>query len=65
MRVDATEVTISREGDRLVIAPVSIERDAKGWPKAWWRLAGSAPDFDLGPRDAPHERGNVLSRKSR
>jgi len=42
-------------------APVQIERDEKGWPRAFWELAGSAPDFDLGDRTAAHERGDVLA----
>jgi hypothetical protein len=41
--------------------PVQIERDEKGWPRAFWELAGSAPDFDLGDRTAAHERGDVLN----
>jgi hypothetical protein len=65
MRVDAAEVTISREGHRLVIEPLSIERDAKGWPTAWWKLAGAAEAFDVGARETPHERGDVLSPKAR
>jgi virulence-associated protein VagC len=57
------EVTIHREGRRVVLEPCEIERDAKGWPTAWWRLAGAAPDFDLGDRAAVHERGDVLTRE--
>lgn len=63
MRIEAAEVAIGRDGNRLVIEPLAIERDAKGWPRVWWKLAGAAPDFDLGDRGAPHERGDVLSRR--
>jgi len=48
-----------------VLEPLDIERDEKGWPRSFWELAGSAPDFDLGDRGAAHERGNVLARQSR
>ena len=65
MRVDATEVAITRAGDRLVIEPLTIERDAKGWPIAWWKLAGAAEDFDVGERGVPHERGDVFSRQGK
>ncbi len=54
------EVLIHSEGRRVVLEPCEIERDAKGWPTAWWQLAGAAPDFDVGDRAAAHERGNVL-----
>ena len=36
-----------------------------GWPRAFWELAGSAPDFDLGDRRPEHERGDVLARPRR
>ncbi len=49
-----------REGRRLVLEPVDIERDARGWPHAWWELAGAAPTFDVGERSRLHERGDVL-----
>jgi hypothetical protein len=39
----------------------AIERDGKGWPRTLWELTGSAPGFDLGSRDAAHERGDVLA----
>lgn len=63
MRVEAAEVAIARDGNRLVIEPLAIERDRKGWPRAWWQLAGAAPDFDVGDRGTPHERGDILSRR--
>ena len=62
-RVSTAEVSIRREGPRLVLEPLDIERDEKGWPRAFWELAGSAPDFDIGDREAAHERGNVLARR--
>ena len=49
-RLSAAEVSIRREGSCLLLEPVEIERDEKGWPRAFWELAGSAPDFDLGDR---------------
>lgn len=64
-RVSTSEVTIRREGSRLVLEPVELERDEHGWPRALWALAGSAPDFELGDRKRPHERGNVLVRGRR
>lgn len=33
-----------------LVEPLDGERDAKGWPKAFWTLAGAAPDFDVGDR---------------
>lgn len=54
------EVLIHREGHRIVLEPCEIERDAKGWPMAWWCLAGAAPTFDVGDRGAAHERSGVL-----
>ena len=62
-RLEATEVLIRREGRCLVIEPVEIERDAHGWPKAFWELAGSAPELDLGDRSASQGRGDVLRRR--
>ena len=64
-RVSTAEVSIRREGSRLVLEPLDIERDEKGWPRAFWELAGSAPDFDLGDRAAGHERGDVLAPRRR
>ena len=63
MRLSTGEVLIGRDGSRLVIEPVDIERDSMGWPIAWWRLAGAAPEFDLGERGMQHERGDVLATK--
>lgn len=62
-RFDTAEVAIHREGERVVLEPLHIERDPRGWPLAWWQLAGSAPTFDVGARDVPHERADVLGRR--
>jgi len=61
-RFDTSEVAIHREGERIVLTPKRVARDAKGWPLSWWQIAGAAPEFDLGDRVAAHERGDVLSR---
>jgi len=63
-RFSTTEVAIRREGRSVVLEPVEIERDEKGWPEAWWSLAGSAPEFDTGDRQAAHEREDVLTRRT-
>jgi virulence-associated protein VagC len=60
-RLSTKEVAIRQEGRRVVLEPIEIERDERGWPEAWWRLAGSAPEFDVGDRGAVHERGDVLT----
>ena len=59
-RFGVAEVTIRREGKRVILEPREIERDEQGWPRAFWQLAGAAPSFDTGSRE-PHERGDVLS----
>ena len=59
-RLDTKEVTIRRDGEKLVLEPVEIMRDENGWPEAWWDLAGAAPEFDVGDRRIPHERDDVL-----
>lgn len=61
-RVSTREVSVRRQGEALVLEPVEPERDAKGWPLAFWALAGAAPEFDVGERRMPHERDDVLSR---
>jgi virulence-associated protein VagC len=60
-RVNTAEVAIHREGKRIVLEPLEIERDKNGWPLALWQLAGAAPELDLGERDRPHERNDVLA----
>jgi virulence-associated protein VagC len=59
-RFSTNEVAIRREGRSVVLDPIEIDRDEKGWPEAWWKLAGSEPDFDVGDRQAPHEREDAL-----
>lgn len=59
-RFQTEEVAIHREGDRVVLEPLDVPRDRKGWPLALWQLAGAAPSFDLGERSGPHERGPVF-----
>jgi len=60
-RFSTAEVAIRREGRAIVIEPIEIARDDRGWPEAWWDLGGAAPEFDVGDRRAPHERTSVLS----
>jgi hypothetical protein len=60
-RFSTPEVTIRREGEALVLEPVGLVRDAKGWPRSFWSLAGAAPGFDVGDRAKGHERGDVLA----
>jgi len=60
-RFTTAEVIIHRDGHRVILEPIEVPRDAKGWPTAWWSLAGIAPDFNLGNRKRPHERGDVLT----
>jgi antitoxin VapB len=61
-RVATREVSVRREGQALVLEPIQMERDERGWPLAFWALAGAAPGFDLGDRSAPHEREDALHR---
>lgn len=60
-RFDVERVSIRREGNCIILEPLSIARDAQGWPLALWELAGAVPDFDVGDRMPAHERGDVLS----
>lgn len=60
-RFSAREVAIHRDGERVILEPVAVPCDAKGWPLAFWEAGGAAPDFDLGDRRAPHERGDLLT----
>lgn len=62
-RFETAEVSIHREGERVILEPLHVERDARGWPLAWWQLAGAAPEFDVGERGMPHERDDVLARR--
>jgi virulence-associated protein VagC len=64
-RFAVREVTVHREGKSLVVEPIEVEKDAHGWPVDFWRLAGAAPDFDVGDRTVHHERGDVFSKRRR
>ena len=64
-RVSTAEVKVRRDGSSLVLEPIELETDEMGWPRAFWALAGSAPDFDLGDRGRDHERGDVLRPRRR
>jgi hypothetical protein len=61
-RVSTAEVKLRREGSHLVLEPIELETDENGWPRAFWELAGSAPDFDVGDRGHGHERGDLFAR---
>ncbi len=63
-RFAGSEVAVSREGTRVVLEPFDLERDAQGWPKAWWSLAGAAPELELGDRQARHERDSIFKPRS-
>ena len=63
-RFSSSEVTVRREGKRIILEPLDLERDAQGWPKAWWSLAGAAPDLELGDRHASHERDIIFKTRS-
>lgn len=60
MRFSTSEVTVRREGRSVILEPLEVERDAKGWPVAFWALAGAAPEFDVGARATPHERADLF-----
>lgn len=49
-RFDSREVAIRREGQRVILEPVSIPRDKMGWPLALWELMGADPSFSVGDR---------------
>ena len=60
MRFSTPEVTARREGKAVILEPLEVKRDAKGWPLDFWSLAGSAPEFEVGDRATPHERSDPL-----
>ncbi len=62
-RLSVAEVSIRRAGRAIVLEPIEAERDANGWPQAFWQLAGAAPEFTTGTRPLRHERGDVLRRR--
>lgn len=60
-RLSCREVSIHREGNKLVLEPSAEATDALGWPLSFWELLGRLPeDFDVGDRKQPHERTNPL-----
>jgi virulence-associated protein VagC len=62
-RLSCREVKIRREGDRLVLDPVSEPVDANGWPLRFlkfFREVEVDERFDVGDRRKPHERKNAL-----
>ena len=63
MRFSTSEVTVHRDGTRVILEPLQIKRDPKGWPLAFWSLEGAAPDFTVGDRAAPHERADLFRSK--
>jgi virulence-associated protein VagC len=63
MRFSTSEVTVHRDGTRVILEPLQIKRDQKGWPLAFWSLEGAAPDFTVGDRAAPHERADLFQPK--
>lgn len=59
-RFSGTAVSISRDGSKVILEEMPVERDAQGWPLAWWKLAGSASGFHVGERPRSHERSEVF-----
>jgi len=60
-RLSCREVSIHREGDKLVIEPNLEPTDERGWPLSFWKLIGTLDDdFDVGDRNQPHERRDPL-----
>lgn len=60
MRFSTPEVTVRREGRAVILEPLEVKRDAKGWPLDFWSLTGAAPEFDVGDHATPHERQDPL-----
>lgn len=55
-RVEERDLLISRRGNKLVLEPRAEPVDEKGWPKSFWKIFGSLPDFDVGARNQAPER---------
>jgi antitoxin VapB len=52
-RVEGTEVRVRREGDSIILEPLS----RSDWGEAFWEIFGAfGDDFDLGDRGAPQRR---------
>ena len=50
IQLSRAEVKDRQKRSSLLLEIVELETDEMGWPRAFWELAGSAPDFDLGDR---------------
>ena len=60
-RLSCREVSIHREGGKLVVEPTVEPTDSNGWPLSFWKLFGALDDrFNVGDRDRPHERRSPL-----
>lgn len=60
-RLSCREVSIHREGNKLVLEPSAEPTDSLGWPVSFWALFGALDeDFDVGDRSEPHERRDPL-----
>jgi len=60
-RLSCREVSIHREGNKLVIEPSAEPTDSLGWPLSFWELFGALDEsFEVGDRDQPHERRDPL-----
>jgi len=65
-RFDSHAVSIWREGNRVVLEPLEVPVDERGWPIGFWDVFGALPDdFDLGDRERPAERPAPLGRGRR
>ena len=49
---DVREVSIRREGDRLILEPVELDR----WPEEFWQAFGHMPAGFERPQQVPQER---------
>jgi antitoxin VapB len=59
-RIEAAEVRVWKEGNRLVLEPIGED----GWPEGFFDLFGLADDtLDLGDRTQPAERRAPLGRR--
>lgn len=60
-RVDTHRLRIVRDGDRIVLEPLSEALDAQGWPPSFWSIFGKIDDsFKLGERWVTAERSDLL-----
>ena len=60
-RVTSRDVMVHREGKRIVIEPIEIERDERGWSLAFLEMIKGPPDpaFPGRPAQGKHERKTV------